>query len=363
LEFENVFIADLYRAKNKVRLEKIIFHKELDFPLALSKAASDTPDADNISLAYAQARRIQQQLELAERRRLFYVAVTRAKTNLFLSAAYKPDKEPDENCLQTRNWGQWLRYFYTTQPQFFQEAAVLELTEPPLVTAGGTGRQTIKSLPEYQSKSAAPDEPHYKLNSLPATLASSLLADKKKFVLDYFHGFTATEFSAKNKTTAENLDMAKIGTAVHKAIAAGEGNIPDNFSAAEKACARQCLDNYAQSGLSERLKQASEYYYELNMEYLSGGVRYNGIADLAVRTTAGWEIYDFKTSRKHTPENEAKYKNQLAIYAAILKQQFPDLPVKCFIFYLYAEKTPTPVEIEENIFAKCMEKIKNPANL
>ena len=106
LEFENVFVADLYRHRDMLRLAKIIFHKdlyrdsltqeELGIPLALSKAADqDAPEADNISLAYAHARRKQEQLELEESRRLFYVAITRAKEKLFLTSACQPQKDDE----------------------------------------------------------------------------------------------------------------------------------------------------------------------------------------------------------------------------------------------------------------------------
>ncbi|GBR74613.1 ATP-dependent helicase/nuclease subunit A [Candidatus Termititenax aidoneus] len=368
LEFENVFVADLYRHRTALRLAKIIFHKDLykdsqtqtepGIPLALSSAADrDAPEADNISLAYAHAKRKQEQLELEESRRLFYVAITRAKEKLFLTSACRPEKDAEltEECLQTRNIGLWLRYFCVKQPQIRHGAAVIESIEAqPLHKSA----QTILKPPALDFTESAPAaEPHYKLNVLPATLAAYLLADSRKFILDYFHGFTMDEhLTPKNNS----LDMQKIGTAVHRIIAAGSSaqlELPDNFTAAEKDYLQQCLANYAKSALPDLL-QKNEHFHEVSLDYLLDGVRFNGVADLIVKTTDGWEIYDFKTSRTPTPENAAQYKNQLSIYAAILRQLLPGQKIKGFVFYLHAGQTSTPVELNENVLTGCLREIQ-----
>jgi ATP-dependent helicase/nuclease subunit A len=364
LEFENVFVADLYRHRDALRLAKIIFHKDLyqdsqlSIPLALSKAADqDALEADNISLAYAHARRKQEQLELEESRRLFYVAITRAKEKLFLTSACQPHKDDEltEECLQTRNIGLWLRYFCVKQPQILHGAAVIQSIEPqPLLQSA----QIIIQPPVSKIAEPAPHtEPRYKLNVLPATLAAYLLADSRKFVLDYFHGFTMDEhLTPKNNS----LDTQKIGTAAHLIIAAGTAapaELPDNLNVTEKIYLQQCLANYAKSVLPDLLSR-TEHFHEVSLDYLLEGVRFNGVADLLVKTKDGWEIYDFKTSRTHTLENETRYKNQLSVYAAILQQLLPGQKIKGLLFYLYADQNPTPVELNADVLTDCLQEMQ-----
>jgi ATP-dependent helicase/nuclease subunit A len=364
LEFENVFVADLYRHRDTLRLAKIIFHKDLyqdsqlSIPLALSKAADqDAPEADNISLAYAHARKKQEQLELEESRRLFYVAITRAKEKLFLTSACQPQKDDEltEECLQTRNPGLWLRYFCLKQPAIQHGAAVIQSIEPrPLLQPA----QTIIRSPVFKIAEPAPAaEPRYKLNILPATLAAYLLADSRKFILDYFHGFATDEYSAANNNS---LNLQKIGTTAHQIIATGTAapaELPDNLNAAEKNYLQQCLTNYAKSALPDLLSR-TEHFHEVSLDYLLEGVRFNGVADLLVKTKDGWEIYDFKTSRTHTLENEASYKNQLSVYAAILQQLLPGQKIKGLLFYLYADQNPTPVELNTNVLNDCLREMQ-----
>ncbi|MDR1453148.1 MAG: UvrD-helicase domain-containing protein [Candidatus Margulisbacteria bacterium] len=368
LEFENVFVADLYRHRDTLRLAKIIFHKdlyrdsqtqeELGIPLALSKAADqDTPEADNISLAYAHARKKQEQLELEESRRLFYVAITRAKEKLFLTSACQPQKDSEltEECLQTRNIGLWLRYFCLQQPQLKHGAAVIESIESQPLSK--SARAIIKP-PELQVTESAPAaEPRYKLNVLPATLAAYLLADSQKFILDYFHGFAADEYPAAENNS---LDLQKIGTAAHKIIAAGtaaQAELPNNLNAAEKIYLQRCLENYARSALPDLLPP-TEHFHEVSLDCLFEGVHFNGVADLLIKTRDGWEIYDFKTSRTHTPENESRYRSQLSVYAAILQRLLPGQKIKGFLFYLYTDRNPAPVELNENVLADCLREMQ-----
>ncbi|GBR77125.1 superfamily I DNA or RNA helicase, partial [Candidatus Termititenax persephonae] len=85
LEFDNLFLADITGNKGKSR-HNLLFNLELaaaGIPLALSY--SDAENNRVISLAYAHAQRLRENLELRESRRLFYVALTRAKTRLFMT--------------------------------------------------------------------------------------------------------------------------------------------------------------------------------------------------------------------------------------------------------------------------------------
>ena len=110
--------------------------------------------------------------------------------------------------------GLWLRYFCLKQPPLQHGAAVIQSIESqPLHQPA----QTVIKPPMLKSADPAPAaEPRYKLNVLQPTLASYLLADSRKFILDYFNGFAADEYPAPQH---DSPNPQKIGTA-HQIIAA-----------------------------------------------------------------------------------------------------------------------------------------------
>ncbi|MDR2432113.1 MAG: UvrD-helicase domain-containing protein [Candidatus Margulisbacteria bacterium] len=347
LEFDNVFIADIY-AHSTEKTSDNPFNKQLaeqKIPLALQYKEDGE---DYISLAARHSKRLNLALETAERKRLFYVALTRAKKRLYVISAYPQNSDQEEikdiscGCLDTQNIGAWLRYL-CQQNKISAQYVVNDPAIPP-ETKKKTSVKLPTILPE-PGKYLPELQETYELNNLTATLAGDLLKQTGAFILNYFHGFPLPAPQTHGRFDAET--MLKIGRAAHKAIEEKTLKYTGReFTPAQKEFLQKCLDNFYASEAA-RLMRANAYYLELDLDYLENNIRYQGRADLVIQTTGAVLVYDFKTG-----EAEQKYNAQVALYMAILQKYFAGKKIQGFIFYLHSNNL-AEVALDENIFQKC----------
>lgn len=363
LEFNTVFLANIYRHGSGQDKKQMDFDQELlaaGIPLGLSYSLDEADKEPVHSLARLYAKKTRQALENQESKRLFYVALTRAKNNLYIACTYKTETAStklNEECLKKRNWGQWLYYLYQENSDLFVPAKVI--FNPEIPAEPRQVDQNFLRLADLQEPAKHQDtDIFYSFNNLPATLLSELFVEPKAFIMDYFHGFpkpapqTGSQFNAKI--------MQTIGTAVHKAIELKEKTYIDpNLNTAQNKYLQKCLDNFYQSEVSG-LIQKHTHHLELDLEYLENNVRYYGRADLIIQTEEEILVYDFKTGQR-TPE-EDKYCAQVSVYANILQKHFSKkpIPIKGFIFYLHSNEL-VEVKLNFKIFAECLEKLTLPA--
>jgi ATP-dependent helicase/nuclease subunit A len=356
LEFDNVFLADIFQYTGD-KVNNNPFHKTLaaaGIPLALRYKEDDT---EYNSLAYLHGKRLNAKAEAEEKKRLFYVAVTRARKQLQIISTYpvKLDKagnkfEPalDRSCLDTQNSGAWLRYLY----QQHQIPAELISADPEIPPA--SDRPPRQPLPTALPEAAPhylPELPAtYELHALPATLAGELLADRQSFIADYFYAFPQPAPRTYSQFDAEA--MQRIGLAAHKAIELKARTAASPLLTPEQnKYLQKCLDNFYASPLPE-LMAGNRSFLELDMEYTVHHVRYHGRADLVIQTPDKILIYDFKTGQ-YTAAEQQKYCAQVSVYAAILQAHFPALPIEGHIFYLYAVQGDLTIQLDTGIFAHC----------
>ena len=85
--------------------------------------------------------------------------------------------------------------------------------------------------------------------------------------------------------------------------------------------------------------QYEQSWNEVPISYaLPSGQRVHGIIDRLVRYTDHLLIMDYKTDREHSPLQEDTYRQQLAYYAQGVKRLWPDLPVRACLLYTHTNQ-------------------------
>ena len=359
-----------------VQLMTVHKAKGLEFPLTVIACAAyehrgagakvqiqnglllDLKDGDFHPTAWQLASRLEDDRADAEDRRLLYVAATRAKEKLLISAYVKPKKDG------TLSLAGWLTHFGLDQVKISGEISTPEAF--PLNVTGA-------SLVLYPVSVADVDSPQ------PVSVSQTESPGKS----DLIAPLTFNPPVADEKTRARESDPPQrvwrivssaqrphapawlVGRLVHESLRRWKFPSADFETFLRPLALEAGLTDPAEihaavqevRRLLERLR-AHPLYTELNAAERHHEIPYilpadRGVIDLLYRAKAGWFIIDFKTDAVRSDEEaravirKNEYDKQLARYALAVAVQL-NAPAKARLVFLNVDNNLAIFDLQEN---------------
>lgn len=358
------------------------------------------PQSDKLvgSYAHRQAEKIQALREEAERKRLFYVAATRAQDYLLVSGQMSYHKTND--CWRAEGWLGLLwdaipLHNFVPQPGkttfdygVNQQMTIIVPERPPAdeaITAQAADRQSIWDHPSVQNSEPLPGyavEPplirpvRVTSRDIARHLSATQIADLGGAEYDLRHGEKfRRSLLHDTPTPIEDIHTLKqrvsgriIGEMVHKVLsfptqsgnldkilesyAWEQGVVDDRLRLEAVREARSLLQRTLNSDVYRWMQEAEasgrKVYRELPFVFKNDGHTMHGIIDVLFQWGEGsWAIVDYKTSYVpgYTPgnlrsirEHARRYHLQVGVYAEAVREQLGGITPDVYIHYIrYAE--------------------------
>ena len=413
LEFPVVFCPYLQQTPRH-DLRKLRFDPDLGLSLKIRDPQNGYRESQPFLYELINFRR--KQKDIAELKRLFYVAVTRARDQVYLVGSHGNNELARENCLA------WTAAALEIDPE---APAAGEITpegdlvievvlEGPALPAPDVTPQDVQAgltrleatVAEAEAAPAKQEEAHNRYRYLrpvqdsprgvtfSATQLLTIHADENQYLQRYHLGFFENDYeflkqgkdepAAKND--AENLSLLK-GKIVHKIL---EEGLPVNqeeiaeklekaffyyevFDPREQGILKEdipaLIGNFAQTEFAKTIFGAAEWKVEISLTMRLGGDYLTGTLDRIYRTAEGhWEVADYKTNNiraAQVAEAGEKYMMQMKSYAMLMAQLFPgqgSYPVSLYFMKPQQEYrqlfTPAHVQDIQEEFLGLIKRIK-----
>lgn len=260
-------------------------------------------------------------LELSEKARLFYVAMTRAESRLLLTGIIDNQEIDSEKDLQKLSWLDLLQIISSDKEE-------LMITHYADTNIPFNNYNNIKNLPLNYDERMLEHLPEYSKNARNNFSASALqtyLHCQRQYYYHYVMNLPELEVVIDND--ANKISAKTIGLIVHRALEIYKGNIQEAFiKAANEYAPGQSTDfakklfaNYVESDLYKNLPTVHRKEISFSLPY-SKKVYFTGIIDF-LGYTANDEIIivDYKTGLSNDELN-LNYAYQLAIYKYAVEQ-------------------------------------------
>ncbi len=366
LEFEIVCVADLGRGPHW-RSELMRVGRGARFGLRLAEPGTGKREP---ALEYKALGEEQASAEAREERRLFYVAMTRARERLILSGAAKLDPWPEGGGAGPIAW---------LGPALLGEVAS-RVAEGGGVTEQGARFDFVRNLeappPPIRSRPAPPTSPPPPAQSPGApmgppvsSLSYSSLGEYQRcgyrFYVERVLGLPPVEQSleAAGRSGAAGLAAAERGVLVHELLERLDFRRPTPPTAAvvdrvresariarapteeEIAEVADLVEAFGASEVCARLARATSVTREQRFGFLLDGVLINGVFDVLAREPAGRSlVVDYKTDRLEGADPRellaGAYETQRLVYAiAVLRTGAPEVEVA----HVFLESPASPV--------------------
>jgi len=294
-----------------------------------------------------QLRAENRRLDFEERKRLLYVAATRAEQQLVMFGCAEADKEYTTEDWQQKNWYVQLVNILPEDSVVAKKDAGLLLSylkplakrEQSLID---TTSQLLQPLPNY----GALGNNYFS----PSALQSYAHCPRYYF---YHYGLRLPGVepeSVQPKSSKEQLDPATLGLIVHSTLeyynedAYVKKELDRCFTLAVKehlhgckadtSSARSMLEQYLNSSLRPPLSRAEK---ELEFTFYHEDLEITGFIDCMYENSDGsWTIVDYKTGWVPTAEQgkNAGYMHQLALYRLAVETLFNRTVKSCELHYL-----------------------------
>ncbi len=254
-----------------------------------------------------------------DRRRLYYVALSRARNLLVLSAIREPHADFRNLCQDTLLWKN-LRDTLHTLPKYVNPR---EDVLPKPRYGFTTHMQTYQTCPRryhylYEHRFA----PSHQVDSFFGQLVHQTIERLHRAALD---GAFAVTDEERVRKIFEKMYTQLLRTSAHLVT-----------SAEKERALRQVLTYYQQNQREIRSVQAAEFPVQIDRNTYT----LQGKIDLLVDGEKGLEVFDFKTSVRPT-QNSAHltfYKQQLYFYAYALQKYVGQLPQRLWLYWTAEEQ-------------------------
>lgn len=309
----------------------------------------------------------QKQKDLAESKRLFYVAATRSSNLLFLSATLNNKIKPDSAL-------EWLHACFTGKGMNILEETVIEESDfrvrlhhhlPESDKADGTPSaffKDIEILREHVSISDASGDASYmraiespiRGRIFSATMIMTFLKDPNAYYERYHLGFFEGDYELFSADERPDDFALVLGKLVHRYLEKWQTSVTDRSRRIEslfyefdildpeiqirmQSEMQAILDKLVQSDHADRILVASGGRNEVSVTTRINSDYLTGTLDRVIQNSDGlWEVVDYKTNRV-TPgtleQIAARYDWQIKTYALLLSRLYPDqevFPVSLF---------------------------------
>ncbi len=400
LQFPIVFAPYLNRSM-RMGGSDIMMDSELG--MAVTFKSDDDYQGHNAheNTLYRLLRLRQQQKELAEHKRIFYVAVSRASDYLFLSATVK------ENKAKSYSMFKWLQDSLVKDGKSASFADVLDYKDFYLNIIHGYDNddvtqfddkyfyQMINELDKDDPGIAIEADTHL-VRAIPAKIygrtfsATALMTFNKnpdEYYQRYHLGFFEGDYEQGLIEKTNDIDSLLKGKIVHRFLETYENEDLNPEDTLEKILFDfEMYDRRIKDQMSAELLQisemmkisktgkkifsCSEFKNEISLTMQLGEDFFTGTIDRIQRKQSGeWEIIDYKTNRitnEQLEKSGAKYEIQIKSYALLLAHLYPGQVNYKITFYFLAidnifEKTFSQNDIRDITieFKKIIAGIKN----
>lgn len=348
LEFPIVIVADMERRMLKPETAPILLHYQHGIGYKIPDGRGELLD----SPLRAKIREAQKIEELSEEKRLFYVALTRAKEKLVLSGI-DGQKNWDG---QVKSWGDWLRMVLTTQTNDQYTLGERTVRVIDQSSAGTLADKTIASE-DFLHQVAAGMEADYAEVMIPtASLFQKISVTSLLSIMKCPKRFN--EIRHNKPSTNDELSNGKshgalIGQIIHRLVALEDlleldevqaiigrstGMLPVEDQRIVGESVIQLWSSYMNSKYPKfKGKVFSEYEFIVPL----GSCYLQGVMDRLMITEEGQMILvDFKTDQnaaKRMDQLINDYRPQLMAYAVAVRKIFGSPPMRAELYFLSAD--------------------------
>ena len=254
-----------------------------------------------------------------DRKRLYYVAFSRARDLLVLSAVRKPQNDFLKLWQESSSW-QERRERPMILPTY-ESLGELELPKPRYGFT--THIQTYQTCPRRYRY-------FYEHRFAPSRPVDAFFGQLVHQTIEHLHRQVLAN-------TCEVLDEERVQRIFEKMYARLQHTSTRAISAEEKEQARRQVLNYYQQNQREmRTIHAAEFPVQINRDtYVL-----RGKVDLLVKGEQGLEVIDFKTQRSPAEDAERLtfYQQQLQLYAYALQNHLGQLPQRLWLYWTAEEQ-------------------------
>lgn len=383
LEFPVVFIADLGHQGTHADSKAIIAHAAEGYGLRVRNEANremEAPFFYNVIDEEIKKR------EDEEWKRLLYVAMTRAKSRLFLSGVHAPKKNPPETYRAMTSWMDWV--------MAIGESLSVKMTVPADAAIGKFSRrpaiekETAREVLETVSQRASPGEGSLEIMKEKAPLSRAIDLPVSAFVLfrkspqefwrRYQIGWTVGQPMEEKKPSSKGegtYSPADFGTVMHGLLERLDFKDPERFlerdflervfgglGPAAVAEAGQLLRGFWKSPLWGRLGKAKQIRREMDFVLNGRHGLIQGTLDVLFEDENGdWHLLDYKTAAgDEAASQNSAYDLQIEIYGLAAHKILKRAPRSGIIYYLKnqnAVTVPLGESAPEGFFARLEKKI------
>ncbi|HOW58160.1 MAG TPA: UvrD-helicase domain-containing protein [Candidatus Omnitrophota bacterium] len=314
-----------------------------------------------------------------ERKRLFYVAVTRAKSRLFLSGVYKKKKETKENFREMSSWMDWAMALCGDLGVNVIENTGeinMRLNPKPKVGTEEVLRQLEQIAEKSEKKEIKPTIPIAKDSTcvsprsidLPVSAYVLFQKDPQAFWRTYQIGWTVmeNERAGESEDPEEgNVSAADFGTAMHHFLEHLDFKDPekhfktavfnhffDRFGESVTDEAVTLLKSFIRQPVFQRLQKARRIKREVDFVLNERHGLIQGKLDVLFEDEKGdWHILDYKTAwGDEEAAHQSAYDLQIEIYA-LAAQRILKIPVSSGIIYYLKNQKEVTIPLPSNLTA------------
>jgi ATP-dependent helicase/nuclease subunit A len=403
LEFPVVFVADMGHQGSRSDSKAVIAH-------AANGYAMQVPDETDHEMQkpyfFQWVDREIAKRDDEEWKRLFYVAVTRAKSRLFLSGVHKKKKETKENFREMASWMDWAMAICDDGASKPRERAGgsetlaceslsikmtcdAEFSAGPRVEAKENFRERVETCiktmewkENLPAKSGArgPSPSMPRSIDLPVSAYVLFQKDPKEFWRTYQIGWSVggSEWNGEEAIFQEDdFSAADFGTAMHGFFEHLDFGKPERFLEPEVlerifgrfgpqavSDARKIIQDFMKQPLFGELGKAKQVKREIDFVLNERRGLIHGKIDMLFEDEKGqWHLLDYKTAAgDEEAAHQSAYDLQLEIYT-LAAERILKLPVRsAIIYYLKNQKAVTisfPAEKSAAFFDGLEKKIRS----
>ncbi len=263
-------------------------------------------------LIYRILKKINRNKDEAERKRLLYVALTRAKHNIIVSGSFGENKETNKLSSINDSYLLWLSQdgFEVTQQELRDETPneYFKYIDKSILQNITGHNQTAESFERVTHENEI-----------------VVFNEDKKVIAS----------ATKEHVVHENIiNQATIGTKIHSILERYWDRLDDEnifqiiyfkyaiFDEKIKEKIKEYLDNFKTTDTYKQLKSGVKYHFELELHSFRDEIHTQGIIDLVYfdKEMDGWVIVDFKSNNIKDKKDliafakESEYDKQLSVY-------------------------------------------------
>lgn len=400
LQFPVVMVPFL-NEKNEGRFNLVYLDNEQGLVTKLNSGMIKLPNDDHVLLNLIKYR--QKQKDLAEAKRLFYVAASRASNYLFLCAATEEPKPARDSALS------WLNEVFVQDgidiwqtdkinTSEFEVSVVHKIDEAEkneyemsslnnllnnLKSVTNSGETESHELPEYLQPLTDTIGPQI----FSATRLMTYLENPQEYYQRYHLGFFEQDYDSFAADVYRSDHALLKGKIVHRYLELIDSpdidpdnllqnilfdfdifddGLRDEFAAEIKSITERAR----QSTEGQKIFSAKEYRNEVEVTAKIGDDYFTGTIDRIYKNEKGlWEVVDYKTNRispDHVGSTAKKYEWQIKAYAYLLSKLYPEqqtYPVSLYFLHpdkIYHQSFDSKETNEiEKFFNQTIDNIKN----